>query len=147
MFTLNGILIGFLFDFFRILRKTFKTTNIVTYIEDIIFWILTGISVIFFMYKFSDGALRLFMFLGLCCGIVLYMLAFSKIVVKLFISIIEAIVKIVFKIIKLLKIPLNCINKIFKPIYMFYIKIKDILTKKLKKLYYNLKNKIKIQKN
>ena len=34
IFTINGILIGLLFDIFRILRKSFKTPDIITYIED-----------------------------------------------------------------------------------------------------------------
>lgn len=53
IFTLNGVLIGLFFDFFRILRKSFKTNNYITSIEDILFWILTGISIIFSMYKFA----------------------------------------------------------------------------------------------
>lgn len=53
IFTLNGVFIGLLFDVFRILRKSFKTTNFITYIEDILFWILAGISIIFSMYKFT----------------------------------------------------------------------------------------------
>ena len=52
LFTLNGIIIGLLFDIFRILRKTIKTNNFATYIEDILFWTLTGMSIIFFMYNF-----------------------------------------------------------------------------------------------
>ena len=54
MFVLNGVFIAILFDFFRILRKTFKTKNMITYIEDVLFWIITGLSIIFSMYKFSD---------------------------------------------------------------------------------------------
>ena len=46
IFILNGLIIGFLFDFFRILRKTIKTTDFVTYIQDFIFWILTGIIIL-----------------------------------------------------------------------------------------------------
>ena len=43
IFVINGFLIGILFDIFRILRKSFKTKDIITYIEDILFWILTGL--------------------------------------------------------------------------------------------------------
>ena len=57
IFMLNGAIIGLLFDFFRILRKSFKTNNLITYIEDILFWILSGISIIFSMYKFSRSEL------------------------------------------------------------------------------------------
>ena len=43
IFTINGILIGLLFDIFRILRKSFKTPDIITYIEDFFFWLITGL--------------------------------------------------------------------------------------------------------
>ena len=36
VFSLTGIVIGILFDFFRILRRSIKTSNIVTYIQDMI---------------------------------------------------------------------------------------------------------------
>lgn len=47
IFILNGIIIGLLFDFFRILRKTIKTKDIITYLEDFIFWILTGTIILY----------------------------------------------------------------------------------------------------
>lgn len=34
IFVLNGILIGIIFDIFRILRRSFNTPNWVTYLED-----------------------------------------------------------------------------------------------------------------
>ena len=62
IFTLDGILIGLLFDLFRILRKSFKTADVVTYIEDTIFWLLTGIIILYSIFKFSNGDLRAFIF-------------------------------------------------------------------------------------
>lgn len=51
IFTINGLIISLLFDFFRILRKAFNTKDIVTYLEDIIFWILTRFyNFIFYIY-------------------------------------------------------------------------------------------------
>lgn len=37
LFFIIGIIIGLLFDFFRVLRKTFKTPDFFTTIQDIIF--------------------------------------------------------------------------------------------------------------
>ena len=54
VFILNGILIGLLFDIFRILRKSFKTPDFITYIEDILFWILTGIITLYFIFIFNN---------------------------------------------------------------------------------------------
>ena len=55
IFIINGIIIGVLFDFFRILRKTFKTSDLITYIEDSLFWILTGIIILYSIFVFNNG--------------------------------------------------------------------------------------------
>ncbi|MBO5478942.1 MAG: spore cortex biosynthesis protein YabQ [Clostridia bacterium] len=54
VFIINGIIIGFLFDCFRILRKSFKTSDIITYIEDILFWIITGIVTLYFIFFYNN---------------------------------------------------------------------------------------------
>ena len=144
IFTLNGIFIGLLFDFFRILRKTFKTINLITYIEDIIFWIITGISIIFCMYNFSDGSLRIFMFLGLGFGIILYMLTFSKIIIKSFVFIINCLKKVFNRFIIIpIKFILKIFNKfIFKPSHFVYIKIQNYITKIFEKTKYKVNKKM-----
>ena len=138
IFTLNGILIGFLFDFFRILRKIFKTANYITYIEDILFWILTGISIIFFLYKFSDGNLRVFIFIGLIFGFILYMLTLSKIIINIFVHIINFIIKILEKIFLIVKVPIKNIYNFLKKlilneIYEFITREKNNIIKRFKK--------------
>lgn len=43
LFFIIGITIGLMFDFFRVLRKSFKTPDFITTIQDIIFLFLTRI--------------------------------------------------------------------------------------------------------
>ena len=112
IFTLDGILIGVLFDFFRILRKSFNTNDVVTYIEDICFWILTGILIIYFMYMFSDGELRLFMVLGLIMGIAFYILTFSRYVIKFSVKLLHIIFKPIFYILNKIKKIKNMLKNI-----------------------------------
>lgn len=107
IFSLNGVIIGLIFDFFRILRKSFKTSNLMTSIQDIIFWIITGISVIFFMYNFSDGTIRFYMFLGLLFGFIIYILAISQYIIKIFVYIIKTVKTILNSIIKFITYPLK----------------------------------------
>jgi spore cortex biosynthesis protein YabQ len=54
IFIINGIIIGFLFDCFRIIRKSFKTSDIITYIEDILFWIIAGITTLYFIFIYNN---------------------------------------------------------------------------------------------
>jgi len=65
IFILTGILIGIIFDIFRVLRKSFKTSDLITYIEDIIFWLLSGSLLFFTIYKFNNGEVRNYVLLGI----------------------------------------------------------------------------------
>lgn len=114
IFVLNGILIGVIFDVFRILRKSFSTPNIITYLEDIAFWIISALTVIYTLFVFNNGEIRAFIFIGIFTGAVLYMLFISKPFVRVSVNVILFIKKIVCSI---LKVVISPIKFIFKVIY------------------------------
>lgn len=120
VFTITGILIGVLFDIFRILRKSFHTSDWVTYIQDILFWILAGTLMLFSIFTFNNGEIRSYVFIGILIGVVIYMLALSKLFVKSSVTII-----LFFK--KILSYPIHLIEKVTKIIIinpiLFIIKI------------------------
>lgn len=127
IFTISGILVGIFFDIFRVLRKSFKTSDLLTYIEDILFWIITGIFLLFIIFKFNNGEIRSYVIIGLILGIIIYMLAISKHFININVKIISFIKKI-FKILSYpIKLILNILRKILlKPISFFVINIKKI---------------------
>lgn len=125
VFSFTGMLIGILFDFFKVLRKTYKTLDVITYIEDILFWILTGILIIYNIWFFNDGEIRLFMILGIIIGALLYTLTISYFVIKIINFIMSKI-----------KIITTFLCKIIKKIVEIIINF----TKFLKKLF-NFENK------
>ena len=136
VFTIVGIIIGILFDIFRILRKSFKTKDIVTYIEDILFWILTGIIILFSMYKFSNGELRFFMIIGIIMGTLMYMITFSRYVIKISVFIIKIIKTIIVYPVKVVEKILKKI--IIRPIFIICINFKKNFINFVKK---NKKNR------
>ena len=69
-FILIGLIIGFLFDFFRILRRTYKTPDFITIIEDIVFWLVSGIILLLGIFILNEGKIRAYLFLGLFLGII-----------------------------------------------------------------------------
>lgn len=125
VFSLTGVAIGILFDFFRILRRSIKTSNLVTYIQDILFWILTGIIVLYSIWYFNNGELRIFVFLGLIIGILIYMTTLSSIIVKIFTKI------LVFGI-NILKVPFKIIYSLISKIITGIVVLFNKITKKLK---------------
>lgn len=123
VFSLTGVTIGVLFDFFRILRRTIKTSNIITYIEDVLFWILTGLLVLYNIWYFNNGEIRVYMFLGIILGVLIYMSTLSNILIKIFSKILQIIIKI-------LELPFKTIISIFRKIITAIVTIFTKITKK-----------------
>lgn len=77
-FFITGMCIGVLFDIFRLTRKSFKTPNILIYIEDVLFWILTGALLLFTIFTFTTGEIRLYMIIIMLLGSFIYFISISK---------------------------------------------------------------------
>lgn len=137
IFTITGIVIGILFDLFRILRKSFKTADWITYIQDILFWILTGFIVLFSIFKFNNGEIRSYIFLGIALGVLIYMLTISKFIIKYAVLIINWIKKIIYY-------PISIIANILRKIV---INPMQIFAKKWNKIKVNTMNKENMTKN
>lgn len=110
IFTLTGMCIGLLFDFFRIQRKVFKTFDFITYIQDVLFWILSGIILIIVIMKYTNGEIRIYMISGMVLGIIVYMRLISKYIIKIN----TLILKFIIRFIKLILLPLKKICEIPK---------------------------------
>lgn len=140
IFILNGFLIGILFDVFRIFRRSFKTPDFITYIEDILFWILSGCIILYSIFKFNNGELRLFIFIGIIAGVLIYLLLFSKIFINFAVYFIKIIKKIFFI---LIIIPIKFVIKLTtKPLTFLYLITKNIMSFfviKAKKVYFQHK--------
>lgn len=133
IFIITGIAIGILFDIFRILRKSFRTADWITYIQDILFWILAGSIMLFSIFTFNNGEVRSYVFIGMILGIVIYMLAISRIFIKFSVAIIQFFKKILLYPIHLIE---NIVKKIIiNPIIFLCNKIKTLLQNTNKKTH------------
>ncbi len=110
----GGLIIGFVFDIFRILRKVVKTANFITYLEDILFWILAAIIIFALVFITNNGELRWYEFLGVLLGVIFYNLIFSSYVIKISVTVVNFIKKIVAWLIKVILFPIAFIYRIFK---------------------------------
>ena len=133
VFSLTGVEIGVLFDFFRILRRTIKTSNFITYIEDVLFWILTGLLVLYNIWYFNNGEIRIFMFLGIILGVLIYISTLSSILIKIFTKILQIMIKI-------LELPFKAIIAFFRKITTAIMTIYTKITKKFANKEGNFEN-------
>lgn len=148
IFIANGILIAFIFDIFRIFRKSFKTPDLITYIEDICFWLITCILLAYSIYTFNNGEIRVYMFIGVLIGAILYILTISKYIIKVSVKIIKFLKQIFNTFIHYISFPVKILLKllrkvIFKPVCFIFINFRKNLYKILQK---NVNKSIKASK-
>lgn len=147
IFAINGILIGLLFDFFRISRKVFNTNDMVTYVEDILFWVLAGAIMLYSIFVFNNGELRLYMFLAIILGAFVYLLFISSYIIKINVKIINTLKKFFGIILTPFKFIYHFLQKIvLKPFTFLFINIRKSSTNFGTKICKNLKMSKK-QKN
>lgn len=140
IFAMNGILIGLLFDFFRISRKVFSTNDVTTYMEDVLFWILAGAIMLYSIFVFNNGELRLYMFLGILLGAFIYLVFISSYIIKINVKIINLLKKVVGIVIIPFKYIYQLLHKTFlKPVTFLFINIRKTSTNFATKMYKNLK--------
>lgn len=141
-FVLIGLILGIIFDVFRIIRKCFKNSDLITYIQDIIFILIAAIILLLGIFIINNGEVRAYLFFGIIIGILLYFITISKCFVNLSSKIILFIKNVIFKPI------FDFIRKLLKKIREFMIKIKQFMSKLIKidveKLIKNRKTRKKL---
>ena len=142
-FIITGMVLSIVFDIFRILRRSFKTSDFFTNIEDVMFGLITGIIILYSIFFFNNGGLRLYLFIGILVGIIIYMVFISKYFIIFNVRIIKIIKKVIFLSTKPFIILFKFIKKLFfKPISFICINIKVLISK----IFIEVKKTTKIHK-
>lgn len=137
IFIVNGFAIGLLFDLFRSIRKVFQVSDIRTYIQDFIFTVLFGLSLIISIFKFNNGEIRGYLFLCILLGIMLYYYIFSNLIMKIYTYLFKKLarfvnfaIKIIDKYLKIVYNLLQCIAEASKKAFKTFYSIKKDTKKK-----------------
>jgi spore cortex biosynthesis protein YabQ len=109
---IGGMVVALIYDLFRIKRKAIKTGNLLTYIEDLLFWILVAVVMFITVYYSNEGELRSYLFLGMLIGIILYALLLSKPIMSSSLFIINVVSKIFKAVWFLVSYPVRIILKL-----------------------------------
>ncbi len=96
IFLVLGLCIGILFDIFRALRKTFKTSDFITTMEDILFMAIVGLLIVNSLILTNHGQIRFYIILAVLFGTSFYFLTISKICMILLQNFLKIFKKILF---------------------------------------------------
>lgn len=77
-----GIILGFAYDIFRILRMIVNSKNISIFIQDILYFIISGIITFWFVLYFNSGDSRFYILAGEAIGWIVYHLTIGDLIYK-----------------------------------------------------------------
>lgn len=132
---LSGCILIFAYDILRIFRRLVKHNELVTGIEDLIYWVLSSLFIFIMLYQQNDGIIRFFSILGMLIGMLIY----HKLLSELFVSGTLKIIHILFSPIIFV---INWVKKILLIIYKQVSKVVNRLLLRLKKLLLSVKIEI-----
>ncbi len=75
---LAGVLTGVLFDIYRIIRGMESPSKVLTFIEDILFWIWCSLIVFVFLLKYNYALLGVYVYVFMGITLVIYLKTLSK---------------------------------------------------------------------
>ena len=77
-----GASLGLLYDFFRIIRMTINPRNIAMFVQDVIYFIISGLITFLFVLKFNNGEARFYILAGEGIGWIAYHITLGEIIYK-----------------------------------------------------------------
>ena len=114
IFIVVGIIISMIFDLFRAIRKVYRTGTLATDVQDIIFWMISGLIMIYSVFVFNYGQIRGYVLLGIGLGSFVYFLTISKFFVIIFTKLINFVAFLIGTILlKPIKIVVKLVRKPF----------------------------------
>jgi len=122
-----GFFAGFVYDLFRIFRKSVKHPDFLTQLEDLIFWIFVSGLIFYFVLNRNSGEMRFYIILGTFLGMGLYFLTISKPVLAVSIAVIRFITKVLLTMYKMVAFPIRILIRIFLiPVHIIGMRVKKI---------------------
>lgn len=116
-----GVITGMLFDMYRLLRGIESPKKVLTFFEDILFWIFASLVVFVFLLLTNYAYMGIYVYMYIAIGIYLYI----KLISKIFIEIQFKIIKVVGKAFRITK------NNLLYPFELVIYKVKYKNNKKL----------------
>lgn len=77
-----GVVLGFAYDIFRILRMIVNSKNISIFIQDVLYFIISGIITFWFVLYFNSGDSRFYILVGEAIGWILYHLTIGNLIYR-----------------------------------------------------------------
>lgn len=108
---ISGIFAGIFFDIYRVIRGIKVPSKIITFISDLLFWILAGFIVYIFLHIVGAPFISIYAYLCIALGFGLYYKMISKYFAKILSILVNGVVKLLRMIFNYIIYPFQLIIK------------------------------------
>jgi spore cortex biosynthesis protein YabQ len=144
----SGVLIGLLFDLYRVLARELHFPRWLIPLLDLLYWLIATVLVFRMLLYGNFGQVRLFIFLGLFAGYTLYFLVLSEGAVRLILFIIRIVEAIIHFLVRTVEIciirPVMLLYKLVVTLLGFVTAVAIFLYKVVLQLLYPLRFLIRV---
>lgn len=109
-----GFVMGFIYDIFRVIRKSLPHRHWMVQIEDIIYWSACSVLMFVFLLHENYGEIRFFAIAGAALGMVTYFVSLSAIVLKVSVTLINFLKKVIMTVARILFTPVRWLLRLLK---------------------------------
>jgi spore cortex biosynthesis protein YabQ len=138
----GGVVMGTIYDLFRLLHEQLKLPRWTIIPMDFIYWIVATILIFQMLYSSNQGQLRMYVFVGMVIGVLIYYFLLSKWVTKIFLflfAIVRETYRIIIKIFDIFLVkPAILLYKLLVIIFRFLQLFAIFLYKIMVQLFYPL---------
>ncbi|WP_243427875.1 spore cortex biosynthesis protein YabQ [Alkaliphilus hydrothermalis] len=124
----GGILIGFIYDLYKVFRGVFSPKKLATNLQDILFWSIITMVAFYVLIFTNQGQLRFYNFLGFIIGVLVYYYLLSKTIIRTLVFVIRVMKEFMINLwnllvypvkvgICLISVPCSYCKKKTKPVY------------------------------
>lgn len=106
-----GVFLFLIYDCLLIFRNIIKHNRVITAIEDVVFWVVSGVLIFQMMYTKNHGTIRWYFIIGLALGMIAYHNTISNLVVKFITTVTMKIIGFIRKVLAILFKPFRFIFK------------------------------------
>lgn len=150
----GGMLVGLVFDLFRVFRKVRKPSNLSVFIQDILFFILLAFLLFFIICFANNNEVRSYEIFGIGLGGILYLLTVSRFIRRFILFVARWLAKLMRALLRILLFPVYLLCKIFKKPARFIVirlgntkkRIGSFFCRIFSKIWQAIKNLLKISK-
>ena len=136
-----GLIIGFLYDCCRMIRKMIRAGVAVTGILDLLFWSIIGVLSFLVLYYVNDGNVRIYTLLGFGVGWILYLLSLSRLIMKTLNWIYDTLAKLIQWLVKIILWPFKKLWKSFAKPFKWVKRGAGKLKRGISKIFQNFLKK------